>query len=441
MPRIRPPQDPVTIQLDGEPVVAARGEPVAAALIAAGHLALARSPKFHRPRGPSCLRGACDGCLARVDDVPNTMTCRIPAAEGMRIETQNVVGSRDTDLLRVADWFFPDGMNHHELFAGVPGVQGVMQAFARRVAGLGRLPGVQAPVATAAARRAVDVLVVGAGPAGMAAAAELAGRGRQVEVLDDDLERGGSARLLARLPEAANASVGDATDGPGALNVRRAWELSLTTFDEAVAKGRVSFRPRTTAAAIYGDEVLVVSDEREGGTEVVTARTVVLAPGAHDGNLAFEGNDTPGVMSARAACRLLGLGVTPGRRIVIAEVDGSGPFAAACAAALPDATRIAGAPLRVRGGSRVKAVTMITPAGERELACDALIMDTARSPAYELCVQAGAEVSRLEAGFLARTAPGGKVREGVFLVGEVVGTPLDPAAMNAAARELSSLVD
>ncbi|MDP9150643.1 MAG: (2Fe-2S)-binding protein [Myxococcota bacterium] len=109
---------------DGEAIVAERGEPVAAALVAAGHLTLARSPKFHRPRGPSCFRAACDGCLARVDDEPNGMTCRVPAAEGTRVETQTVAGTRELDLLRMADWFFPEGMNHHELLAGVPGLQG-----------------------------------------------------------------------------------------------------------------------------------------------------------------------------------------------------------------------------------------------------------------------------------------------------------------------------
>src|ERR1700690_3632537 len=140
MSRVHPPRDPVALQLDGEDIVADRGEPVAIALIAAGHLALARSPKFHRPRGPSCMRAACDGCLARVDETPNVMTCMVAAAEGTAVVSQNRLGPREVDLLRMTDWFFPDGMNHHELFASVPGVQSVMQAFARRVAGLGRMP-------------------------------------------------------------------------------------------------------------------------------------------------------------------------------------------------------------------------------------------------------------------------------------------------------------
>jgi len=178
---LSPPRNPVTLTLDGERVVAERGEPVAAALIAAGKLTLARSPKFHRPRGPACMRGACDGCLARVGGVPNVMTCLVPAEEGLVITSQNTLGSREIDLLRVTDWFFPDGMNHHELFAGVPGVQSAMQLFARRVAGLGRLPD-EVKLPSHARRRNVDVLVVGCGPAGMAAAVALARKGRKVEV-------------------------------------------------------------------------------------------------------------------------------------------------------------------------------------------------------------------------------------------------------------------
>src|SRR6516225_2770055 len=127
MGRALPWVDKVTIELDGEPIEAERGEPVAAALVAAGKIALARSPKFHRPRGPACMRAACDGCLARVDDVPNVMTCMLAARDGMDVRTQNTLGSRSVDFLRVTDWFFPEGLTHKEIFAGVPGVQALMQ--------------------------------------------------------------------------------------------------------------------------------------------------------------------------------------------------------------------------------------------------------------------------------------------------------------------------
>ena len=187
----------MTITLDGEEILAERGEPVAAALVGAGKMMLARSPKFHRPRGPACMRAACDGCLARVDETPNVMTCMIAAQEGTAVVSQNRLGPRDLDLLRMTDWFFPDGMNHHEHFAGVPGVQNVMQAFARRVAGLGRLPA-EIEGTHAARRRKADVVVVGGGPAGMAVASRLAAAGRAVEVLDDQLAPGGGLAALGK---------------------------------------------------------------------------------------------------------------------------------------------------------------------------------------------------------------------------------------------------
>ncbi len=407
MSRLEKLSDPVTILFDGEPVVAQRGEPVAVALVAGGHLALARSPKFHRPRGPACQRGACDGCLARVDGVPNVMTCRVAAVDGMKIETQNVVGSRDRDILRMADWFFPDGMNHHELFAGVPGVQQVMQAFARRVAGLGKLP-TEASPPRAARRRNADALVVGSGPSGMAAALRLAERGRSVEVLDDDLTWGGGLRALV------------------GADLER-WRPLLGAFEEARSAGRIVVRLATTAGAVYGTDVLVAS---EAGVEIVTARTLVLAPGAHDGVLPFEGNDGPSVMSARAGGRLLSRGVVPGEQIVVAVIEGGGPFGEAFARAHAPAVLVRGTPVDSRGSGRVREWTFSTDRGERRLPADVLLVDAPRAPAYELCAQAGAELAHEPRGFVTRTGPGGRIRDGVFAVGEAVGTRLDPTAVD-----------
>jgi sarcosine oxidase subunit alpha len=416
MPRLDPPRHPVTIHFDGEAIEAERGEPAAVALVAAGHLSVARSPKFHRPRGPACLRSACDGCLARVDGAPNVMTCRVPAAEGMEIETQNVVGSGRTDLLRVADWFFPEGMNHHELLAGVPGAQRLLQALARRIAGLGKLPDISSATAPrrSVERRKADVLVVGAGPAGMAVGLELAKRRRRVVLVDDDLDWGGGSRAL--IPPRAGT-----------------WQPLSVAFAQAIAQSRIELRLRTTAAGVYGDDVLVASDE---GVEVVGARTLILAPGAHDGVLAFEGNDLPGVMSARAAGWFLSYGVTVGRRIVVAVAEGGGPFGEAYVRAVPSATLVQGSPVRARGSARVHEATIASRRGERRFPCDALLVDAPRSPAYEVCAQAGAELAHEPRGFVVR-APGGKIRDGVFAVGEAVGTPFEAEAIAREALAVS----
>lgn len=411
--RLSPPRDPVTITLDGEKVTAERGEPIAAALVAAGKLALARSSKFHRPRGPSCFRAACDGCLARVDGQPNVMTCLARAQEGSTIEAQNALGSREIDLLRMTDWFFPEGMNHHELFAGVPGVQQVMQAFARRVAGLGKLPA-RAVKARDARRRQVDALVIGAGAAGMAAAAALAAKGRAVEVVDDALEAGGGSTALV-------------DDG------------SFAAVRTRFGRSGATLRQPALAAAIYGDDVLIVDAH---GAEVVTARAVVLAPGAHDGVVAFEGNDVPGVMSARAAGWLLARGIAVGERVVVAVPEGGGPFGEAFARAVEakrapvDVTLLRGEPVHVRGSSRVKGATVHVRGKDITRACDALLVDAPRSPAYELCEQAGAKLVHEPRGFVVQTE-GGKIRGGFFAVGEVTGAPLDAARFEEQAERVA----
>ncbi len=422
MPRATPPVHPVTILFDGERVVAERGEPIVAALVAAGKLGLARSPKFHRPHGPSCLRAACDGCLARVDDRPNVMTCMVAAAEGTVVKTQNTLGSREVDFLRMTDWFFPNGMNHHELFAGVPGLQGIVQTFARRVAGLGRLPG-QTSAPRAARRRRADVIVVGGGAAGMAIAARAADAGREV----DSLEVGGTLRAFT---------------GPDASP----WGALRARFDERVAAGRIVVRVRTTAAALYGDDLLVAGDE---GAEVVSARALVLAPGAHDGALAFEGNDVPGILSARAAGWLLARGVTLGERVVVCIVEGTGAigatgeaFARAAARAGQVVEVVRGVPVRVEGSARVKGVVVreSREAGregeERKIKAGALVIDAPRAPAYELCEQAGARLVHTPRGFLPQLA-GGRVRDGIFALGEVTGEPLEPDVIEAQADAIA----
>lgn len=420
--RTAPLRDPVTITLDGEPILAERGEPVAAALVAAGKITIARSPKFHRPRGPACMRAACDGCLARVDETPNVMTCQVPAAEGTAVISQNRLGPREVDLLRMTDWFFPEGMNHHELFAGVPGVQNVMQAFARRVAGLGKLP-LEAAAPRPAVRRQADVVVVGAGPSGMAVASRLAEAGRAVEVIDDQLAPGGGVTALA--PDDA-----------------RAFDSIRALFTELVTSRRITLRGHTVAGGIYGRDLLVVGP---AGAEVLEARALVLACGAHDGALAFEGNDVPGVMSARAAGWLLARGVVVGKKIVIVKTPGGGPFGASFASALASAanqkaTVVEGEPISIRGSSRAKGVVVRDASGkDHEHAADAVLVDAPRSPAYELAEQAGARVSHEPRGYVVTTEHG-SIGKGAYALGEMTGTPFRAEALAAEAARVAAAV-
>ncbi|HVJ94798.1 MAG TPA: 2Fe-2S iron-sulfur cluster-binding protein [Labilithrix sp.] len=417
--RTRPFVHPVTLTLDGEKVEAERGEPLAAALIAANKTTLARSPKFHRPRAPACMRGACDGCLARVNETPNVMTCLVPAEDNMVVVSQNRLGSRDADVLQMTDWFFPEGMNHHELFAGVPGIQNIMQGFARRVAGLGKLP-LEGEPPRKAVRRTADVMIVGAGPSGMAVASRLARAGRTVEVLDDQLSPGGSLLALANEDAAA-------------------FERIRAPFEQCLTAGTIRLRSRTTAGAVYGRDLLVLGEK---GAEVIEARALVLACGAHDGVLAFEGNDVPNVMSARAAGALLRAGVLVGSRVAVVVPAGGGPFGESFARAAKrhaEVTVLHGDPLSIRGTKRVKGVRVRTTRSEQEVDADAVLIDAPRSPAYELCQQAGATLVHEPRGFVV-VAENGRIADGIWATGEACGVPFESGAIDAHAELVAAQI-
>jgi len=386
--RIRPIETAVHLNVDGDEVLAERGEPVTVALTAAGRLTLCRSVKYHRPRGAVCFGGRCDGCLMRVDGVASVMTCRLPADDGMRVETQNVVGTAKRDLLAATDWFFPDGMNHHEMFTWNEAINKVMQKVARRIAGIGTLPDdVLAP--TPSDEREVDVLVVGGGPAGLHAAAACARAGRSVLLVDEEPKVGGSLRWWPEpMPGIADALAQDALGAGVTLRSRSSvvgvydpWEDVEGTEAEAPAR-RV------------GPPVAVVSGP-DGVTRVRPRRTVI-ATGRHLGASAFEDSDQPGVVDLRAACLLLSHGVLIGERVALvgegALVDGLEAALAAAGAKTVGPFAEADV-LEARGRTSVDGVRVRDGDAERVHDCDAIAVLPPTSAVYELAAQAGVEVA------------------------------------------------
>ena len=391
--RLNEPEDPVTITHDGSSVVARRGEPLVLPLLVASGHALSRSPKLHRPRGPYCLRGACEGCLVRVDGVPNVMACQHAVRGGERVETQNVLGSRELDLLGATDYLFPRGMDHHRLFAGVRGVSPLVQAFARRVSGLGRLPD-EVLGERSAQQRKTAVLIVGGGAAGLAAAAVL---GKRALLCDDQPELGGALGLLE--PEHAAAAITRA-ERSGAELLRH-----------------------TSAAGLFRDEdglaALLVGDQ---GPLFVRPKQVLVATGNHDPSPLFENNDAPGVLSARAALLALRGGVAVGRRVAVV---GEGRFArrfVELARGRIECVELDTESVRGALGRTELSRVLVRAAGaERRLRADALIFDGPGAPAFELCVQAGAQV-RFDAarGYVPERSTDGCVAPDVYAAGSLV---------------------
>lgn len=82
----------VEIEVDGQVIQARAGEPIAAALLAAGKHIFRYTRKHHQPRGVFCAIGQCTDCMMIVDGVPNVRTCVTPVKPGMKIQTQHGLG-------------------------------------------------------------------------------------------------------------------------------------------------------------------------------------------------------------------------------------------------------------------------------------------------------------------------------------------------------------
>jgi aerobic-type carbon monoxide dehydrogenase small subunit (CoxS/CutS family) len=90
-----PPAASVAFTFDGTPIEGREGEPIAAALLAAGFRVLRTMPRFGDARGGYCMVGRCADCLMVVDGTPNVRACLTPVAEGLDVRTQHGLGERD----------------------------------------------------------------------------------------------------------------------------------------------------------------------------------------------------------------------------------------------------------------------------------------------------------------------------------------------------------
>ncbi|MBB3051554.1 sarcosine oxidase subunit alpha [Prauserella isguenensis] len=184
--------------------------------------------------------------------------------------------------------------------------------------GQGRLATDPDPARYDAINAHCDVLVVGAGPAGLAAALSAARSGARVIIADSDTEFGGS--LLGSDEELDHAPAGR-------------WIDRVTA--ELRATPEVTVLPRTTVFGCYDDNYLVAVEHRGEDTFTrqrtwhVRAREVVLATGSHERPLVFPGNDRPGTMLAGSARTYVHrYGVLPGHRAVAFTTNDSAYAAA-----------------------------------------------------------------------------------------------------------------
>ncbi len=300
-------------ELQGHP-----GDTLASALLANGVRMVARSFKYHRPRGIFTAGAEEPNAIVQLagdDDEPNVRATTLALREGMRARSVNCWPSLGFDLGALNGCFsglITAGF-YYKTFIGPPGDWNLYGPLIRRMAGLGHAP--RRPMERNCEKRFhhCDVLVAGAGPAGLSAALAAARSGARVLLADDGLAPGGELRERAcevdgrTGKEWVESAVAELDACPGVLRLQSA-----------------------TVAGAYDHNLYTIVERRPASSFVdarmwkVRARRVVLATGASERALVFTDNDRPGVMTLSAALAYLArYAVLPGLRAVVVTNNSS----------------------------------------------------------------------------------------------------------------------
>jgi sarcosine oxidase, subunit alpha len=382
---------PLAFTFDGKPYGGFAGDSIASALLANGGRVVGRSFKYHRPRG---IWGAWTEEPNAIVDVtregrttPNLRATTEPLENDMAVRSVNAAPTAEADRAALLDRLapaLPAGF-YYKTFIW-PRWE-TYEGRVRAMAGLGRVdPNNRPPAENPQFNARCDLLVVGAGPAGLAAAGAAARAGQVVFLLDDHAEIGG--QLVHR---------GGLIEGEDWCQ----WALQVARAVEA-AGGRVM--TRTTAYGVYDGNLVCARERRAPEPDAlwrIRPKRIVIAAGAIERPLIVPDNDRPGVMSADAALVYLRrFGVLIGKRVVIAT-NNDGAYAVAEALAEAGAevelvdTRAAGSAcqLKVTRGAAIEGVigtrgVEAVRVGGRTRECDALLLSGGWSPTVHLYAQA-----------------------------------------------------
>ncbi|MBM3597995.1 MAG: sarcosine oxidase subunit alpha family protein [Alphaproteobacteria bacterium] len=302
---------PLRFRFNGAELSGFAGDTLASALLANDVHLVGRSFKYHRPRGILGAGYEDTGALVQLvgtEDAPNRLATRLPLREGLAAKSVNCWPGPRFDLGAAAQLvarLLPAGF-YYKTFMWPH--WHAFEPFIRRAAGLGTAPR-RAPVDLHYENRNhhCDVLVAGAGPAGLMAALTAARAGARVLLVDDGLAPGG--RLLAECTM---------------LDDRPALEWVARTVAELDAMPGV-VRLQDASVWAYHEHNFLNVVERSPRQKWIAQRNwkiragqVVLATGALERPLVFPNNDRPGVMLASAAqCFVNAYAVRPGRRAVL----------------------------------------------------------------------------------------------------------------------------
>jgi sarcosine oxidase subunit alpha len=315
--RLQEPENTVSFTFDGRRIQGVPGEPVAAALMAAGVKLVARSFKYHRPRGIMSAGSEEQNALVTVgrgaQAEPNVRATMLEVSEGLEVFSQNAWPSLKYDMMAVNDLMAPflgAGFYYKTFMWPKAFWERLYEPIIRRAAGLGGLSGQPNADRYEKAFAFCDVLIIGGGPAGLMAALTAGRAGADVILADEDTAMGG--RLLREVEDI------DGQPAPG-------W------VEDALVELRdmqnVRLMTRTTVTGAY-DQGTYGALERVAGVRHadkplecfwrIVAKRTILCAGALERPIAFPNNDRPGIMMASAVRSYVNRwGVAPGQTVAV----------------------------------------------------------------------------------------------------------------------------
>jgi len=310
----------IRFSFDGREYTGYQGDTLASALLANDVKLLARSFKYHRPRGVMSAGTEEPNALVQLESgahtLPNVRATEIEIYEGLNANSQNCWPSLQFDVGAINNTlgrFLPAGF-YYKTFMWPKFLWMKYEEVIRHSAGLGKSPLAADPNCYDHQHLHCDILIVGAGPAGLAAALAAAETGAEVVLMDENAKWGGSLSDqdgdIQGLPASQwiDQSIASMQDHPQVKCLRRTTVTGYYDHNYLVANQRISNHLGPNAPADIPRERLWK----------IRAQKVILATGAIERPLVFADNDRPGILLASALQRYIThYGVLPGRKLAI----------------------------------------------------------------------------------------------------------------------------